>query len=119
MFKLERDRLLEHAAGIVAAGPADERADRELLGGFEGHFPADLQRVGAVEAEAVARKVQELRLDLARFAMHAKVEIDIDSGVSGKPVLPLQNRIMFHVTSTSLRCGPRPLGQHTGSTFRI
>jgi hypothetical protein len=36
-----------------------------LLGRFQRHFPTDLQRIRRMKAEAVARQVDDLGVDLA------------------------------------------------------
>src|SRR5207248_227972 len=84
---LERHGLRKHAARFIAGRPADERADGEVLRGFERHFPPDLQRVRRMKPEAVARQVGELGLELAGLAMHPDRQIGVDSGVPGEELL--------------------------------
>src|SRR5207248_433069 len=63
----------------------------------------DLQRVFRMKAEAVARQVDDLGLDFAGLAMHSDRKFGINAWVPGEQLMPLQNRFMFHVTSTSTR----------------
>src|SRR5215217_2609042 len=102
MRVLKRRRLSEHAARIASRSPADQRLDREVPGGFERHYPARLQRILGMEAEAVAGKIENLGVDFARLAVHPDGELGVDAGIPGKHLLAHQNRFMFHVRSTSL-----------------
>src|SRR5207253_3345034 len=87
---------------------------REMPGGFKSDLPAGLEGVCGMQPEAVARQVQDLGIELAGLTIDANAEFRFDARISGKPVLPGQNRFVLHVARL---CRARSVhSARTGST---
>src|SRR6185295_4005111 len=91
---LKRDRLKEHAAGFVDAGPADQRLDRRHLGDEQHHFAADLELAPRLELEPVARHVGDdhveraaVAFDQHRIAAHGDARVALQIAGGGRFIL--------------------------------
>lgn len=85
----------------MSAGPADDRLYGIVPACLDRHFTANLEWIHGAEPEAVGRHIQDLGLGFAVAPPHTDIEFDVHAMISGEPFALLENRFMFHLTSTS------------------